>query len=116
MPHPMKAKLAKPNPFERLLRSTRYKQSTPTEKLELMLKHRTFKELLASGHVLDVQALADKTGYTPQHVRVLCRQEKIDAIKRGYGASSAQADEEFQYFFLPEQAASLFAAVSKSSR
>jgi hypothetical protein len=104
-----KAKSEKANPFEKLLRSTKYKALPPCEKLTAMLSHRTFKDLLEQKHVLDVQDLAARTGYTPQHVRVLCRQGKIDCIKRGYGASSAQADEEFQYFFLPEQAAGLFA-------
>lgn len=101
---------AKRTPFEKLLRSTKYKVSTPEQKLELMLEHRTFKELLAQGHVLTVGGFADKTGYTPQHVRVLCREGKIDALKRGYGAASAIAQEEFQYFFLPEQVTALFAA------
>lgn len=95
-------------PFEKLLRGHRYKQSSPAEKLYLMLQYKTFAELRAQGHILDVQDLAGKTGYTPQHIRVLCRQGKIACLKRGYGASSAIAEEEFQYFFLPEQAAGLF--------
>lgn len=106
-PHPMTK--AAQTPFERLLRSSKYKSLAPTERLDAMLKYRTFKDLLEQKQVLDVQDLADRTGYTPQHVRVLCRQGKIDCIKRGYGAQSSIADEEFQYFFLPEQAAGLFA-------
>lgn len=108
MPHPMTP--AKRSPLERLLRTTKYKELNAEQKLAAMLEHNDFKWLLARGLVLDVQAFAAKTGYTPQHVRVLCRQEKIDCIKRGYGASSPQAEEEFQYFFLPEHVTAFFAS------
>ena len=104
MPSPM----TKTSPFDRLLRSTAFKESTPDEKLKLMLEHKGLHELLAGGWLLDVQTLAKKVGYTPQHVRVLCREEKIPCVKRGYGAASAIAEEEFQYFFLPEVVKALF--------
>lgn len=106
-PHPM-TKTAT-TPFERLLRSTKFKVLMPSAKLVEMLKHRTFKELLAQGYVLDALTFAEKIGYSRQHVYVLCREGKIDCIKRGYGAASAQVDEEFQYFFLPEQVGEFFA-------
>lgn len=100
----------KKNLLDTLVRSKNYKKLDSEQKLQAMLAFADFKDLLAWGYVLDVQVFAAKTGYTPQHVRVLCRQEKIDCIKRGYGASSPQAEEEFQYFFLPEHVAAFFAS------
>lgn len=107
---PHEAPLTKKNLLDRLTRSKDYKKLNVEQKLQAMLAFADFKWLVENGYVLDVQAFAGKIGYTPQHVRVLCRGGKIDCLKRGYGASSPQAEEEFQYFFLPEQYAAFFAA------
>jgi hypothetical protein len=110
-PHPMKHKpKTQASFFDALVKSRAFKALNPEQKLDAMLAYKDFNQLLKDGDLFDVQGVARRTGYTPQHVRVLCRQEKLACIKRGYGASSPQADEEFQYFFLREQASSLFAA------
>ena len=94
----------------KIQRSSAYKKSTVADKLNMLLEVMSFEDLLEEGILLDVQGMAAKTGYTPQHIRVLCRQGKLTCIRRGYGAASAQAEEEFQYFFLREQVSALFSA------
>ncbi len=74
----------------------------PTEKLEAMLKHKTFEQLLAANDILDVQGASQRSGYTPQHVRRLCRENRLDHIRRGL------VEEEVHFFFLPEQVKNLF--------
>ena len=99
---PTKADVAKQNPFQRLLRSFLYKTSTPDEKLDLMLKFKSFKELLADGNLFDVQGAAARSGYDPQHVRRLCRAGSLDHLTRGL------TEAEVQFYFLPEQLRALF--------
>lgn len=88
--------------FEHLLRSSAYKAMAPTQKLEAMLEFKSFEELLNEGWILDVQGASQRSGYTPQHVRRLCREERLGCIPRGLNK------EEVQFFFLPEQISSLF--------
>lgn len=97
--HTTKAALS---PIERVKRSLRYKSAMPTEKLEMLLDHKPFEQLLADGDVLDVKGAAAKSGYTAKHVHRLCRENRIDHLSRGVTA------DEVQFYFLPEQLKGLF--------
>lgn len=94
----------KTTPFDTLLKSAAYKALTPTQKLDAMRVHKSFAELLNDGNIFDVQGASQRSGYTPQHVRRLCREERLGAITRGLPG----APEEVQFFFLPEQLDDLF--------
>lgn len=96
--------------FDELTRSMAFKALNPARKLKAMLEFKSFDTLIEHGDLLNAQMFAARTGYTPQHVRRLCREGKISCIKRGYQGKSPQADEEFQYFFLPEHVTAFFAA------
>lgn len=88
--------------FDRLLRSFAYKAMEPNQKLAAMLQYKTFNQLLKDGDVFDVQDASDRSGYTPQHIRRLCREKRIAHIDRG------PTPEEVVFFFLPEQLTALF--------
>lgn len=88
--------------FDRLLRSFAYKAMEPNKKLVAMLQYKTFDQLLKDGDVFDVQGASDRSGYTPQHIRRLCREKRIAHIDRG------PTPEEVVFFFLPEQLTALF--------
>ncbi len=96
--------------FERLLRSRAYSALPPLEKLDAMLRHKTFAQLLREGRILDVKQVVARAGYTRQHVYDLCRSGKIACITRGVKES------EVQYFFLPEQVKDLFRARTVSGK
>jgi hypothetical protein len=90
------------SPFDRLIRSTAYKAMKPDEKLSAMLKHKTFEQLLKDGDLYDANGAAQRSGYTPQHIRRLCRTPtRLDHLTRGAG-------EDAQLYFLPEQLDALF--------
>lgn len=93
---------AAPSPMDKLKRSAAYKLATPTEKLDLLLTLKTFDQLLADGDILDVKGAADKSGYSPKHVHRLCREDRIDHLRRGL------VPEEVQFYFLDEQLKGLF--------
>ena len=88
--------------FERTTRSSAYKALKPTQKLDVMLAHKPFEQLLKDGDLFDVQGASQRSGYTPQHVRRLCREERLDHLTRGLN------NEEVHFYFLPEQLAALF--------
>jgi hypothetical protein len=98
---PMKAPAANSS-FDRLLRSSAYKSLDPHKKLDAMLEHKSFTQLLTDGDIFDVQGASDRSGYTPQHIRRLCREKRIAHIDRG------PTPEEVVFFFLPEQLTALF--------
>ena len=97
-----KFELAQNNPFERMRRSFLYKNAKPTEKLVLLLQFKPFEQLLKDGDLFDVQGASQRSGYTPQHVRRLCREERLDHLTRGLN------DAEVHFYFLPEQLEALF--------
>ncbi len=74
----------------------------PGTSLEEMLRVKTFDELLKDGDVFDVQGASDRSGYTPQHIRRLCRENRIAYIERG------PTPEEVVFFFTLEQLNGLF--------
>lgn len=88
--------------FERTIRSNAYKALTPTQKLDVMLAHKSFEQLLKDGDLFDVQGASQRSGYTPQHVRRLCRENRLDHLERGLN------DAEVHFYFLPEQLKALF--------
>lgn len=88
--------------FQALIKSRAYAALTPTQKLDAMLAYKPFEQLLKDGDILDVQGASQRSGYTPQHVRRLCREERLACIPRGLNP------EEVQFFFLPEQIKGLF--------
>ena len=95
-------RLKEPTLFERTIRSSAYKALKPESKLDVMLAHKPFEQLLKDGDLFDVQGASQRSGYTPQHVRRLCREERLDHLTRGLN------DEEVHFFFLPEQLKALF--------
>lgn len=70
--------------------------------LETMLRSKTFEQLLIDGDIFDVKGASDRSGYTMQHIRRLCREGRLAHINRGLN------DEEVQFFFLPEHLTGLF--------
>lgn len=67
-----------------------------------MLQVKTFGQLLKDGDVFDVQGASDRSGYTPQHIRRLCREKRVDHIDRG------PTPDEVVFFFTLEQLNGLF--------
>lgn len=74
----------------------------PGTSLEEMLRVKTFDELLKDGDVFDVQGAANRSGYTPQHIRRLCREGRLAHIDRG------PSPDEVAFFFTLEQLSGLF--------
>jgi hypothetical protein len=96
--------------FQTLIKSRAYAALTPTQKLDAMLAYKSFEQLLNDGDILDVKGASQRSGYTPQHVRRLCREDRLDHIRRGL------VEEEVHFYFLPSQIASLFSSRNKTSR
>lgn len=78
------------------------KRFPPDTSLEQMLQSKSFEQLLADQDVFDVQGASHRSGYTPQHIRRLCHEDRLPHIRRGVNA------EVVQYYFLPEQLRALF--------
>jgi len=74
----------------------------PGMSLEEMLKVLPFNDLVEEGFILGVEAVAARTGYTPQHLRRLCADEKVDHIKQGNMP---------RYYFLPHHVNALLKLV-----
>ena len=70
--------------------------------LSEMLQVKTFDQLLKDGDIFDVQGASDRSGYTPQHIRRLCRERRIAHIDRGPTAN------EVVFFFTAAQLTALF--------
>lgn len=88
--------------FQALLKSRAYAALNPTQKLDAMLAYKTFEQLLKDGDILDVQGASQRSGYTPQHVRRLCREDRLGHIRRGL------VEEEVHFYFIPDQIKGLF--------
>ena len=78
---------------------TRFKPGTC---LDQMLDAKSFEELLADGDIFDVPGAAQRSGYSEQHIRRLCREERIPCIRRG------PTPEEIVFYFYPWDLAALF--------
>ncbi len=90
------------SPLEKLTRSRNFNTLTPAERLEQMLRFKSFDEMLLAGDILDMTAAIARTGYTRQHLARLCRDGRIEYIGRGV------AEKEIQYFFFPGAIKALF--------
>lgn len=91
--------------FERLLNSRKFKGATPEEKLQLMFQYRTLDQLLASGHVLDVETARMKLGgMAAWSLRRRCRKDQQPHILFGG-----------QYLFLPSQIDAAFKTPTTTS-
>lgn len=77
-----------------------------SQKLADLLRTYTFQQLLDKGLILNAEDFAEKVGVTPQHLRLLCRQEppRTEHIERQLGGA-------VQYFFFPEQVSEVFSIV-----
>ena len=78
--------------------------------LEVMLQVKAFNDLITDGDIFTVKGAAKKLGYTPQHIRRLCRQNRLPHIRRGV------TENEFHFYFLPEHLTGLFSHVQVSAR
>lgn len=68
--------------------------------LEEMLRHHSFKELLQSGGILNVESARKRLGLTAWGLRRLCRRKKVGHFMR-----------EGRYFFLRSQVNAVFEIV-----
>ncbi len=76
--------------------------------LEALLERFSFEDLLKRRMLYDVTGAARRTGMTPQHIRLRCREGKMEHIERTLGDSH-------QYFFLPEQLGVVFRLVKAAA-
>jgi hypothetical protein len=76
------------------------KPDADMERLNKMLKTRTFDQLLTAGEIFDIEGAREKLGYSAWGLRRLCRNGKIAHILRGD-----------QYFFLASQVSSAFKVI-----
>ncbi len=88
--------------FEKFLRTAAYKDLLPDAKLTAMLKFKPFDQLLEDGNIFNVEGASQRVGYTTQHVRRLCREDRLPHLTRGL------TEAEVHIFFLPEQLDALF--------
>jgi hypothetical protein len=77
------------------------KQPKPS-RLDVLLKTKSFDRLLADGDIYDVRGASQRSGYTPQHVRRLCKEGRLEHFTRGVNK------DEVHYYFFPEYLTALF--------
>ena len=96
----------KPAPsVEALVASPAYAKMTPTEKLVAMLKVKPLEQLIAEDRVYTAKTFGERVGYSYDHVRRLCRADKIKPRPVMLGAGKVWRE----YFFLPEHLDAVFA-------
>lgn len=96
---------ATPKSIEALVARQDFKALTPTEKLVAMLKIKPLEALIADGRVYNAKIFGDRVGYSYDHVRRLCRANKIIPPPVMLGAGKVWKE----YFFLPEHIDAVFA-------
>ncbi len=65
-------------------------------------KIKSFESRLKSGEIIDIRAMADRTGYSEQHLRRLCHAKKIAHLSRDPKKLEPIVRGGKQFFFIAE--------------